>query len=58
MVRRGSFATISVFLAKNQLASDEPDIVQHVVIPALKPTLDHSLTEDMTLPQWSSKILS
>ena len=25
------------------------DIVQPVVIPALKPTLDHSLTEDMTL---------
>ena len=39
----------SVFLAKNQLASDGPSIVQPVVIPALKPSLDQSLTEDMTL---------
>ena len=38
-----------VFLAKNQVASDGPSIVQPVVIPALKPTLDHSLTENMTL---------
>ena len=42
-------APSSVFLAKNQLASDGPSIVQLVVIPALKPTLDHSLSEDMTL---------
>ena len=39
----------SVFLAKNQLASDGPSIVQPVVIPALKPSLDQSLAEDMTL---------
>ena len=39
----------SVFVAKNQLASDGPSIVQPVVIPAVKPTLDDSLTEDMTL---------
>ena len=38
-----------VFLAKNQLASDGPSIVQPVVIPALKPTLDYSLSEDMIL---------
>ena len=42
-------ASSSVFLAKNQLASDGPSIVQQVVIPALKPTLDQSLSEDMTL---------
>ena len=42
-------APSSVFLAKNQLASDGPSIVQPEVIPALKPTLDHSLTEDVTL---------
>ena len=42
-------APSSVFLAKNQVASDGPCIVQLVVIPALKPTLDHALTEDMTL---------
>ena len=35
-------APSSDFLAKNQLASDGPSIVQPVVIPALKPTLDHS----------------
>ena len=39
----------SVFLAKNQLASDGPSIIQPVVIPALKPSLDQSLAEDMTL---------
>ena len=33
-------APSSVFLAKNQLALDGPSIVQPVVIPALKPTLD------------------
>ena len=39
----------SVFLAKNQLASDGPEVVQPVVIPALKPSLDLSMREDMTL---------
>ena len=39
----------SVFLTKNQLASDGHNIVQPVVIPALKPDLDHSLSEDVTL---------
>ena len=39
----------SVFLAKNQLASDGPSIIQPVVIPALIPSLDQSLAEDMTL---------
>ena len=39
----------SVFLAKNQLASDGPEVVQPVVIPALKPSLDDSMSEDMTL---------
>ena len=33
----------SVFLAKNQLASDGLEVVQPVVIPALKPSLDHSI---------------
>ena len=42
-------APSSVFLAKNQLASDGPEIVQPVVFPALKPSLDHSKSEDMTL---------
>ena len=42
-------APSSVFLAKNQLDSDGPSIVQPVVIPARKSTLDHSLTKDMTL---------
>ena len=37
------------FLAINQLDYDGPDIVQPVVIPALKPTLDRSMSEDMTL---------
>ena len=40
---------LQFFLAKNQLASAGPDIVQAVVIPALKPALDHSLTAVMTL---------
>ena len=44
-----TIAPSSVFLEKNHLASDGPDIVQPVVIPTLKPTLNHSLTEDMTL---------
>ena len=38
-----------VFLAKNGLASDGPEVVQPVVIPALKASLDHSMSEDMTL---------
>ena len=37
------------FLAKNQLASDGPDLLKPVVIPALKPFLNSNLTEDMTL---------
>ena len=37
------------FLAKNQLASDGPDLLRPVVIPALKPFLSSDLTEDMTL---------
>ena len=39
----------SVFLAKNQLASEGPEVVEPVVIPALKPSLDSSMSEDMTL---------
>ena len=39
----------SVFLAKNQPASDGPEIVQPVVIPALKHSLDHSMSADMTV---------
>ena len=31
-------APLSVFLAKNQLASDSPSIVQPVIIPTIKPT--------------------
>ena len=37
------------FLAKNQLASDCPDSLKPVVIPALKPFLSSDLTEDITL---------
>ena len=37
------------FLAKYQLASDFPDSLKPVVIPALKPFLSSDLTEDMTL---------
>ena len=36
-------------MAKNQLASDGPEVVQPVVIPDLKPSLNHSMSEDMTL---------
>ena len=36
------------FLAKNQLASDGPDLLKPVVILALKPFLSSDLTEDMT----------
>ena len=42
-----TIAPSSVFVAKNQLASDGPSIVQPVVI--LKHTLGQSLTENMTL---------
>ena len=37
------------FLAKNQLARDGPAAVTPVVIPALAPTLDKSLSEDRSL---------
>ena len=37
------------FLAKNQLASEGPDLIRPVVIPALKPFLSSDLSEDMTL---------
>ena len=37
------------FLARNQLASDFPDSLKPVVIPALKPILSSDLTEDMNL---------
>ena len=37
------------FLAKNQLASDGPEILKPVVIPALKPFLGEDLQDDMTL---------
>ena len=37
------------FLAKNQLARDGPAAVAPVVIPALAPTLDKSLSEDRSL---------
>ena len=39
----------SAFLAKNQLASEGPDLIKPVVIPALKPFRSSDLTEDMTL---------
>ena len=42
-------APSSVFLSKNQLASDGPNVVQPVVIPALKPILDSSLSQDRSL---------
>ena len=37
------------FLAKNQLASDGPDSIKPVVIPALTTMLDSSLVEDKSL---------
>ena len=36
------------FLAKNQLASEGPDLIRPVVIPALKPFLSSDLSDDMT----------
>ena len=44
-----TLAPSPVFLAKNQLASEGPDCIKPVVIPALKPTLDKSLVEDRSL---------
>ena len=41
----------SSFLSKNQLAKDGPDGVAPVVIPALAPTLDKSLTANKSLYQ-------
>ena len=37
------------FLAKNQLASEGPDLIRPIVIPALKPFLNSDLSDDMTL---------
>ena len=37
------------FLSKNQLAKEGPSSVATVVIPALAPTLDRSLSQDRTL---------
>ena len=37
------------FLAKNQLASEGPDLIRPIVIPALKPFLSSDLSDDMTL---------
>ena len=36
-------------MAKNQSASDGPTVIKPVVIPALKPHLDSSLTQDRSL---------
>ena len=50
--RNWSEVTVSpspVFLAKNQLASDGPDSIIPVVIPALTTMLDSSLVEDKSL---------
>ena len=50
--RNWSEVTVSpspAFLAKNQLASDGPDSIKPVVIPALTTMLDSSLVEDMSL---------
>ena len=41
-----TLAPSSAFLAKNQLASDRPTAIKPVVIPALKPHLDSSLTQE------------
>ena len=37
------------FLAKNELASEGPDLIRLVVIPALKPFLSSDLADDMTV---------
>ena len=50
--RNWSEVTVSLspaFLAKNQLASDGPDSIKPVVIPALTTMLDSSLVEDKSL---------
>ena len=50
--RNWSEVTVSpspAFLAKNQLASDGPDSIKPVVIPALTTMLDSSLVEDKSL---------
>ena len=44
-----TLAPSPAFLAKNQLASEGPDCIKPVVIPALKPTLDKALVEDCSL---------
>ena len=44
-----TIAPSTAFLAKNQLASDGPTVIKPVVIPALKPHLDSSLTQDRSL---------
>ena len=44
-----SISPSPAFLAKYQLASDGPDLLRPVVIPALKSFLSLDLTEDMTL---------
>ena len=44
-----SFYPSPSFLSKNQLARDGPASVAPVVIPALAPTLDWSLSEDRSL---------
>ena len=44
-----TIAPSTAFLAKNQLASDGPTVIKPVFIPALKPHLDSSLTQDRSL---------
>ena len=44
-----TFSPSPAFLAKNQLASMGPSAIKQVVIPALKPTLDSSMIEDISL---------
>ena len=46
---RSPFILLPSFLSKNQLARDGPASVAPVVIPALAPTLDKSLSEDRSL---------
>ena len=38
-----------VFIAKNQLASQGSSTVKQVIIPGLKPTLESSTVEDISL---------
>ena len=44
-----TLAPSTTFLAKNQLALDGPAAIKPVVIPALKPHLDSTLTKDRSL---------